>query len=33
MLKLGCSRDEAEQRLADAGGFVRAALAPPGLRA
>jgi len=26
MLKLGCTRSEAEQRLAEAGGFVRAAL-------
>jgi N-acetylmuramic acid 6-phosphate etherase len=33
MLKLGCSRSEAEARLAEAHGFVRAALAarPPGV--
>ena len=30
MLRLGCSRDEAESRLRDAGGFVRAAIGTAG---
>jgi len=34
MVKLKCSREEAERRLADAGGFVRVALgeSPTGSR-